>query len=216
MKVMEHNTIVCKASLHPHGHQQQHEGPWSLRIGVKSQPMVVHDWEAKRVLLNIEQPNEEDNFTLIRVMFLKSGRKKPSFVAGCKFHRARWYRRSDEVIEVRLKRRLGSSFQHPVPVGKYEGSCMYEADGGFAVFTLQAKTLRRAPKPPMPKTIITPGDAEYGVALRDAAKSLSRTYGVEGGRADTSGLRDGELSDSVPPRGSGEGVGRPMRTPRNR
>ena len=178
MKVTEHNTIACKASLHLHGHQQEHEGPWSLRIGVKSQPIVVRDWEAKQVLLSIEQPNREDNFTLIRVMYLKSGRKKPSFVAGCKFHRARWHRRSDEVIEVRLKRKLGNSFQHPVPIGKYEGSCMYDVDGGFAVFTLQALTLRKEPEPSKPKTIITPGDKEYGLTLRDAKRALSRTDGM--------------------------------------
>ena len=95
-------------------------------------------------------------------------------MAGRQFHKVRWYRRSDEVIETRLKRRLGNSLPHPVPIGKYEGSCMYNVDGEFAVFTLQAMTLRKEPEPSKPKTIITPGDAEYGLALRDAKKSLSR------------------------------------------
>ena len=85
MKVTEHNTIACNGSLHPHGHQDKYQGPWSLRIGTRSQPMVVRDWEGKQVLLNIEQPNEQDNFTLIRVMFLKGGQKTPSFVAGLTF-----------------------------------------------------------------------------------------------------------------------------------
>ena len=75
MKVTEHNTIACTGSLHPHGHMQQNEGPWSLRIGTRSQPMVVRDWEGKQVLLSIEQPNEKDNFTLIQVMFLKGGQR---------------------------------------------------------------------------------------------------------------------------------------------
>jgi hypothetical protein len=178
--------------------------------------MVVRDWEGKQVLLNIEQPHDEDNFTLIRVMFLKGGQKTPSFVAGVKFNRVRWYRRSDEVIETRLKRKLGNSFQHPVPIGKYEGSCMYDADGGFAVFTLQAMTLRKEPEPSKPKTIITPGDAEYGLTLRDAERAVQGTDGVGGGGVDAGGLRDGELPDSLPPRSGGEGVGRSVWTPGDR
>ncbi len=106
MKLTEHNTIAVSGSLHPHGHTSQHDGPWSLRIGIRSQPKVVHDWKGKQALLAIEQPNEQDNFTLIRVMLLKSGRRKPSFVAGCRFHRARWCRRSDAGIDMTSQRQL--------------------------------------------------------------------------------------------------------------
>ncbi len=174
MKITEHNTVACTGSLHLHDHGRNPEGPWSLRIGVVSQPGVVRDWHTKQyVLLNIEQPNEEDNFTLIRVVYLKSGQKKPSFVSGCKFHRARWHRKGDKVIEVRLRKRLDNSFPHPLPIGKYVGSCMYDVSGGFAVFTLQAMTLCKEAEPSKPKTIIIPGDTEYGLTLRDAKRSLS-------------------------------------------
>ena len=198
MKETNFNTITCTASLHPHGHKQQHEGPWSLRVGVKGQPMVVRDWEGTTVLLSVEQPNKEDNFTLIRVMFLRSGRTKPSLVAGSPFHRAKWYRRPGDVIEMRLKRKLGNSFSHPVPIGKYDGSCMYDADGGFAVFNLQAVTLRTEAKPSEPKTIITPGDENYNVTLRDAQRALSRADELGGRGANAGGLRHGQLPDGLP------------------
>ncbi len=191
MKVTEHNTITVNASLHPCGHRYEHEGPWSLRVGVRSQPTIIHNWKAKQVLLSIEQPNTKDNFTLIRVMYLKSGQKKPSFVAGCKFHRVRWRRRRDEVIEVKLKKKMGNPFPHPMPVGKYDGSCMYDVGGGFAVFVLQAMTLRKEPELSKPKIIITPGDTEYGSTLRNAARSLSRTDGVEGRGVNAGGFCDG-------------------------
>lgn len=178
MKVIDFNTIACTASLHPHGHKQEHEGPWSLRVGVRGQPDVVRNWTGTTILLSIEQPNDKDNFTLIRVMFLRSGRMKPLIVLGCTFHRAKWRRRPDDMIEMRLKRKLGKSFQHPVPIGKYDGSCMYDADGGFAVFNLQAMTLCKEAEPSGPKTIIIPGDPAYNVALRDAKRTFSRTDGL--------------------------------------
>lgn len=215
MDVTEHNTIACNANLHPHKHRLQGQGPWNLRIGVRSQPTVIREWKSKKVYVSMEQTEEDTNFTIIRVMFLKGGHKKPSFVAGCDFKVARVYRRSDEVIEVRLKNRYTNSFPHPLPLGKYDGSCMYEADGGFAVFTLQAMTLRKEPKPPESKIIITPGDAEYGVTLRDAKKSFLRTDGMEGGGTNAGGLRDGELPDGISTGSSGEGMGRFVRPARD-
>ncbi len=198
MKATQFNTITCTASLHSHGHAQAHEGPWSMRVGVKGQPMVVRDWEGTTVLLSVEQPNKEDNFTLIRIMFLRSGRQKPSLVTGTVFHRAKWYRRPGDVIEMRLKRKLGKSFKHPVPIGKYDGTCMYDVDGGFAVFNLQATTLRTEAKPSEPKVIITPGDENYNVTLRDAKRALSRTDELGGRRIDACRLRHGQLPDGLP------------------
>jgi hypothetical protein len=191
MKASDYNTIAARGALHPHGHTQKNEGPWSLRIGVKSQPTVIRDWKAKQVLLSIEQPNEGDNLTLICVLYLRSGTKKPSLTAGLTFHRARQYRRPNEVIEVRVKRRYGSSFPHPVPVGKYTGACIYDVDGGFGVFTFQTMTLKKEPGPQKPKTIITPGDAEYGQSLADIKRAFPGVDGLGRGGVDAGGLRDG-------------------------
>jgi hypothetical protein len=223
VKVTEHNTIACRGDVRPEGHRENVSGPWYLRIGTRSQPDIVKRWTTKsgdpdftQVYFCFEQTNKEDNFTLIRVMFLRGGTKKPSFVAGCTFHRTRIRKRPEEIIELRIKRRYGSSLPHPIPIGRYTGSCMYDVDGGFAVFTLQAVTLRAEPKPPEPKTIITPGDAEYDVTFRDAQKTLSRVDGLGGRGANAGGLRDGELPDSLPAGSGGEGVGRSVWTPGDR
>lgn len=182
-------TMACKGSLHPHGHTKEHEGPWSLRIGVKSQPVVIRDWKSKTVLLSIQQPNKEDNFTLIRVMYLKSGTRKPTVVSGCKFHRARWCLKNDGTLEVKLKKKFGNSLLHPVPIGKYDGWCAYDTNNTFVVFAFQAVTLKTAPE--SSSVILTPGDTEYGVTLKNAEKSFSRNDGVDRGGVDAGGFCDG-------------------------
>lgn len=180
MKVTEHNTMACRGSLQPRGHTQDHVGPFELRIGSTFQTLIVERWTAKHVLLAIEQPNEEDNFTLLRVLFLRSGTMKPSFVAGCKFRNAKVYRRKDGMVEVRIKKRYTDSFPHPFPTGKYTGSCMYDVEGRFAFYTLQAMSHRRQPEARKPKTIITPGDTEYDLTLAHAKRTLRRSDGVDG------------------------------------
>ena len=65
-----------------------------------------------------------------------------------------------------------NSLPHPLPLGKYKGSCRFDPEGAYAVFTFQAVTLRMQPKPAEPKNIITPGDQEYGVTLSEARRLL--------------------------------------------
>lgn len=180
MKVTEHNTIAIHGSVHPHGHTVENAGPFSLRVGIKSQPDVVRYWDTKHVLVALTQEHEEDNFTLVHVLYLRSGTKKPSFVSGITFHKAKYYRRPDEVVEVRIKKRYADVLPHPVPVGKYTGSCMYDVGGAFAVLTLQAVTLTVEPKPQTPKVIITPGDVKYGQSLAEIKKAFPGANGLEG------------------------------------
>lgn len=180
MRVTEHNTIAVSGATYPHGHRMDTGiGPISLRIGTRSQPQMIRVWKGKHALLAIEQPNDKDNFTFIKVLYLRNGVRKPSFVAGYVFHKAKQYRRPDNVVEVRIKKRYCDSFPHPIPIGKYTGSCMYDVDGGFAVFTLQAMTLRKEPEPQKPRTIITPGDKEYDQSIRDIKRAFPRANELE-------------------------------------
>lgn len=192
MKVTEHKTTQITGSVHPHGHKDQNVGPFDLRIGINCQPAALYGkgQNPKTVLLCVEQPNERDNFTLIKLLYLRTGTRKPSFVAGCKFHNARQYRRGG-TIEVRIKKRYCDSFPSPLPVGRYTGTCMYDEAGSFVLFILQAMTLVKEPEPSKPKTIITPGDPEYGLTLRDVKRTLHGAYGVDGRGTDASRLRDG-------------------------
>lgn len=191
MKVTEHNTIAISGAVHPHGHTSKDVGPFSLRVGIKSQPDVLREWATSKVLLCIEQPNDRDNFTIIRVLYLRGGVKKPSFVSGCVFHRVKQYRRPGEEIEVRIRKRYCDSLLHPLPTNRYTGTCMYDVDGGFVVLTLQAVSLRKGPEPQEPKTILTSGDKEYGVTLRDIKRAVPRIDGMGGRGVDASGLRHG-------------------------
>lgn len=192
-------TMAAKGNLHPQGHTSKVEGPWDLRIGDKSQNGVVRCWwilscaKSRHVLLAVDQPRAGSNFTLIYVLYLRSGTKKPSLITGLTFHKAREYRLATGVIKVRIKRRYGHSFPCPLPIGRYTGSCIYDVEGGFAVFTLQAGTIRdfKEPEPLKPKTIITPGDAEHGQSLADIKRAFPGTDGLEGRGTDAGGLRNG-------------------------
>lgn len=183
--------MAAGGSLHPHGHKDENSGPFCLRIGIRSQPDIVREWVAKFISLGVEQPQEDTNFTLLRVMFLLPGRKTPWVVKGVTMHRARLYRKAHGVLECRLRKRLTDKLAHPMPIGQYTGNCIYDVDGGFAVFTLQATSLRKEPEPQKPKTIITPGDAEFDVTLANAKRTLSRADGLAGGGTDAGGLRHG-------------------------
>lgn len=173
MRVTEYQTKVVYGSVWPRDGKGPH-GPHNVRFGVKAQPDIVKNWPDKQpVSITIEQPNEDDNFTIIRVMFLKPGTPTPSFVKGVKFKKVRQYRNRGGGLEVRIKVRYTNSLPHPLPTGRYVGTSMYDDAGKFAVLTLQAGTLRKAPEPSKPKTIITPDDPEFHESLKRAKKTLS-------------------------------------------
>jgi len=191
MKTTDHNTMVISGRLHPRGHQLPGIGPFTLRVGRRGQPDIVSNWGAKFVLLGIEQPNEDDNFTLIRVLFLLPGRRTPWVAKGMPMKRARVYHRKTGELEVRIRKRFSDKQTHPLPTGQYTGSCIHDVEGGFAVFTLQAISLRKEPETQKPKTIITPGDSTFNVTLAEAQRTLSRFDGMAGGGTNAGGLRDG-------------------------
>ncbi|KKN58744.1 hypothetical protein LCGC14_0549230 [marine sediment metagenome] len=187
MRLTEHDMQACSGSLHPQGHTQDHVGPFNLRIGSTAQSPIVERWKAKHVLLSIEQPNESLNFTLVHLLFLRKGTPKPSFTYGYKFHNAKVYRRKSGEIEVRIKKRYSDSFPHPFPLGKYLGTCWCDltaqglpAGCRFAFYSFQASSHRKQPEVQKPKTIITPGDIEYGLTLAHAKKTFRGTDGMAG------------------------------------
>lgn len=191
MKATDLNTMAASGNIHPHRHRTENVGPFALRIGIRSQPDIVRNWAAKTVSLGIEQTQEDTNFTLLRVSFLLPGRPTPGILKGVTMRRAKLYRKGGGVLEVRLRKRWTDGLTHPLPQGQYTGNCVYDVDGGFAVFTLQATSLRKEPEPQKPKTIITPGDADFDVTLADAKRTLSGVDGLAGGGANAGGLRHG-------------------------
>jgi len=180
VKSTKYDTMKVSGRLHPHGHRQKMEGPWSFQIGRRSQPVFIQSWETQDVLISMHQPSETENLTILYVLYLRNGVRKPSFASGVTFHRAREYRRPGGDIEVRVKKRYGNLFQHPLPIGRYQGTCIYSNDSRtFGFYTFQASTLKVEPKPATPKVIITPGDEGFHESLRNAKRTLSRDDGLE-------------------------------------
>jgi hypothetical protein len=172
MKVTEHKTEAVHGRVWPHSKKGIH-GPHDIHLGIRSQPPIVREWPDKYpVLVHLDQPNNLDNFTMIRVLFMKPGTRTPSLVAGLRFHRIKQYRRKGDELKIRIRTRLTRTLPHPMPVGQYTGTVIYDDAGKFAVLTLQASTLKKEPEPSTPKTIITPGDAEYHDTLADAKRTL--------------------------------------------
>ena len=83
MKVTDYELIPVGGNVWPHGTRGSH-GPHNLNLQASNLPLIISMWTGKTVLFNVDQPNEGDNFTLLRILFLKSGSPKPSFVAGLK------------------------------------------------------------------------------------------------------------------------------------
>lgn len=172
----EYETEVVKASVQPHDHRGT-GGPHDIQIGVRAQCPLMKWWKkGTPVLLEMEQLYPENNFTLIRVLFLKSGAKKPWFLERPfkrVFKRASLRRRYEGDLRVSIKARYSKALDHPLPVGGYVGTVKYDAEETFALLCLQAMTLRKEPEASKPKLIITPDDPRYHESLRRAKKTLS-------------------------------------------
>lgn len=171
MKVTDYQTQVVYGNVWPHDKRGSH-GPHDVRLATRWLPEIVQKWTGSWVSFNVEQPNEQDNFTILRFMFLKPGTRTPGIVKGLKFRRVRQYRIRGGGLKMSIKIRYTHSLPHPMPKGRYTGTVMYDDAQKFAVVTLQAVTLRKEPEPSQPKTIITPGDPRYYESLTEAKRAL--------------------------------------------
>lgn len=178
-----------KARVAPKNHTNDMGGPLELKIGVTQQPECIKKWDTKKKpLFLIEQPNsEQDNLTIIRVLFLNSG-QRPDILQDSTMHKANvwrvermkcpeftdpnmtaeeaaqykeaWKRMSPSTLSVYLKARYVDALPHPVPLGSWIGTVVDDEEGHWALFTLQAVTL--AVKPVEEKrNILLPGDEAF-------------------------------------------------------
>lgn len=166
-----------RASVHPHGHTAEFGGPVDVNIGVRSQPTLLRTWDPKvKPLFQIEQPDEGSNLTLIRIAF-----GDYVWPNGLPDHRANVYRKNNirrqavapsgtvmdiapgGLLVVAIKGRYTNSLPHPVPIGKYAGTC--EEGEGWVLFTLQARTLVARPAQKPRSNLILPGDADFDPSL---------------------------------------------------
>ena len=165
-------TQEIRASVHPHGHTAEFGGPVDVNIGVRSQPALLRDWDTKqKPRFLIEQPDTGSNLTLIRVIFGAGGGDQSHW------HSANVYRKNNVqrqavapsgkhvdidpggLIVVAIKGRYTNGLPHPLPIGKYQGTC--DEGDGWVLFTLQARTLVARPTQKPRSNLILPGDTAY-------------------------------------------------------
>lgn len=169
---------IAHASVHPHDHLYEQGGPLDVSIGALQQPPVVRNWPRGTPLqVALEQPNEDDNTTLLRVLFRKRHTPWPPGYKALDLHwyNANQWRMKGGILRVRIKNRVARTMTHPIPVGKWIGTL--ESSSTWACYCLQARTLVAQPVEP-PRSIIVPGDPDYELAKR-AAQTVHRPDGMD-------------------------------------
>jgi hypothetical protein len=169
-----------KASVWPHGHSGGPSGPVDVAIGVRVQPPLLRTWDTKvKPWFQIEQPDPESNLSLIRVAFCTTavpvGWNHDLGARRANVCRKNTIKREVEdelgnrteidpggVIVVAIKGRYTTRLEHPLPLGKYEGTC--EEGNGWVLFVLQARTLIRQ-SVTQKRNILQPGDFDYQETL---------------------------------------------------
>lgn len=176
-----------RASVYPHNHNREFDGPLDVRIGVTRTPSILQNWNEKvRPLIQLEQPDPTTNLTLLRILFLAHG-SKPTQCVGV-WHQANmwglknlvrveppeykdwtpeeqttfretWKKMRPSHITIYLKTRFVDSLPHPIPRGKWTG--VLEDDIRWALFNLQAVSLGVTKKPEPARTILVPGDPTF-------------------------------------------------------
>lgn len=146
---MKTQRTICRASVHPHRHTNETGGPLDLKIGLRSQPPTVQCWTKGRAIrIRLEQPDERTNLTIMRIAFdLKDPRRDgvEKFMETQKWYNINQYRiRKTGSLTCYLKARITWSVDHPIPTGRYEGTC--EWTDTWCLFTFQAMTMKVQPE----------------------------------------------------------------------
>jgi hypothetical protein len=131
---------VCTASVWPHRHTNELTGPLDVKISYKNQPTIVRDWpKKKRPAISLHQPDERTNLTIIKLVF------GHEYKDNNEWHRINQYRiRQDNSLKFYVKARITNQMEHPIPRGKWKGTCHYTNE--WCVFTFQAMTMQVQPK----------------------------------------------------------------------
>ena len=133
---MKPEQTVCTASVWPHRHTDELTGPLDIKISYKNQPPIVRDWPKKRsIKVQLAQPDDRTNLTIIQLAFMYTWR------ADRDWHNINQYRiKKSNSLTCYLKTRITKTMQHPIPRGRWEGTCVY--DYRQCTFTFQAMTMQ--------------------------------------------------------------------------
>lgn len=149
-RLMKPQYTECQASVWPHRHTDEMSGSLDIKISFHNQPSVAQGWPKKQpIWITLQQPDERTNLTLLQLRL--------ALVKGVKFFQddidhpnLKWYRinhcrlRRDGTLKLHIKTRIINTVSHPIPRGKWNGTCRYTDRG--CRFTFQAMTMRVHPK----------------------------------------------------------------------
>lgn len=145
---MEPQTTECSASVWPHRHTDEMSGPLDIKISFRNQPPLVKGWTKNHPLyVCLEQPDEKTNLTMLWLAFDFAGGPCP-FTKGHEHHK--WYNINsyrtprDHSLRFYIKSRVIKSVPHPIPRGKWSGTCHHT--NKWCMFTFQAMTMKVKPK----------------------------------------------------------------------
>lgn len=131
-------TMKCTASVWPHRHTNELTGPLDVRISYRNQPPMVRFRLMKySIHASLEQPDERTNLTIIKLFFNPGLQSRKQVVATA-------FSRRDKSVKVYLRYRLTKKMEHPIPRGRWEGTCNY--DDTQCVYTFQAMTMKVQPE----------------------------------------------------------------------
>jgi hypothetical protein len=107
--------------------------------------------------MNLAQPDERTNLTVLTLSFDDwKGRRKGTTT------RINQCRVRSGGLKFYVKSRITRRMEHPIPRGRWEGTCTYTDK--WAVFTFQAMTMRVKPKDE-PKIVLPDGSSAKGLTL---------------------------------------------------
>ncbi len=141
-----------------------------LMIGPTSLPPISLEWGKRTIRVRIEQPHKDTDFTMVYVLFSKSGATHPAPLRGMRFFRVPHYWRKNGMLDIRINTRHAVPFPYIV-FGQYRGSVV--AGDAWAYVVLQAGGEKLEPTE-APSTIITPGSPGYAESL----KELGSDHGI--------------------------------------
>jgi hypothetical protein len=178
--------IEVAANVMPHDHEYEGIGPVDIRIGSRHLPDLVKNWHSytgrRKPLFKLAQPNEDDNFTVLYLLFSKTV-GKPGHLKDIRLHRATYFRYTQGSLELRVRARHVQRLPHPLPFRVWYGTL--QEGPGWVAYTLQGGPSLKLRKTEEKRTILLPGDPDFESTGGHQA-AIRKVHDLAGGSTDPS------------------------------
>ena len=141
--VMDIETFECTASVWPHRHKDEYLGPLDLSISYTNQPPLVQHWMKREPSkIQLEQPDEKTNLTVIHLAFNLPPEEEwaDHYIDGLKWFNINYCRISrGHGLKLYIRSRIINKMDHPIPRGRWPGVCKHTDK--WCLYTFQAMTM---------------------------------------------------------------------------